>query len=311
MNKLGKTLVIGAQSYIGKQFYELYRQFNPDTLGTHYRSNLPEKKFDLLAPNIEPLKLEKGAYQWAVIAAANTNLSRCEAEKNQPFRANVEGTLYLVKELLKKEITPIILSSDYVFDGLTGGYTEESLKNPLNEYGRQKDLLEREIQRLSKGNCLIIRCSKIFGLKAGDQTLIDQIVSPLMLNQPIKAAYDQFFSPIYEQDVIAAVLKLQMLGCKGLYNLCGPEIWTRLDLARAIGNILQCDPTLIEAISLDDLKIPYLLPKHTHMNCEKFYNATQSAITPLSHCLNRLKLNPRGIPWQTPNNNCGTALQSS
>lgn len=287
--KPGKTLVIGCQSYIGRQFYAVYQKLYPDTLGTHYKSTDPTRKLDLLAPTIAPLGLERGDYKWAIIAAANTNLFRCEEEKGKPFRTNVEGTLHLVQELIKKEITPIILSSDYVFDGVSGGYTEDSQKNPINEYGRQKDLLEREVAKICNGNYLIVRCSKIFGLIPGDNTLIDQILKPLSLGQSIRAAFDQFFSPIYEADVIAGILKLQTLDSRGLFNLCGSEIWNRLELAKAIGKIIGANEALIHPISLDDLEIPYQLPKHTHMNCNKFHMTTRLDITPLSTCLNRLE----------------------
>lgn len=285
----GKTLVIGSQSYIGKQFYATYQQLYPDTLGTHYKTSKITEKLDLLDPKLENLSLLSGEYKWAIIAAANTNLLRCEEERKQNFRVNVEGTSQLVQALVRKEIIPIILSSDYVFDGIEGGYQENSIKNPINEYGKQKDLLEEAVVKICNNNCLIIRCSKIFGLNQGDNTLIDQMITPLSLKQPIKAAYDQFFAPIYEEDVVRAVIKLQTLDCRGLFNLCGTETWSRLDLARAIGKLLLADEKLIEPISLDDLKIPYKLPKHTYMNCIKFKKTTEFKITPLSECLKRLE----------------------
>lgn len=290
-----KTLVIGCQSYIGKQFYSVYKEFYPDTLGTHYKAEDATKKIDLLNPQLENLSLIEGEYEWAMIAAANTNLLRCEGEKKLAFRANVEGTLQLVRDLLDKGIVPIIMSSDYVFDGKLGGYDENALKNPINEYGKQKDLLENAVLRMCNQNCLIIRCSKIFGLNRGDSTLIDQILDPLLLGQPIRAAYDQFFAPIYEVDVIRAVLALQVSGARGVFNVCGPEVWSRLDLAKTIAKIASADEKLIQPVSLDDLQIPYRLPKHTYMNCEKFFRATNLKITPLSQCLKILEAQIVGI----------------
>lgn len=285
----GKTLVIGCQSYIGKQFFEAYQSLYPDTLGTHYKSLDPQKKINLLDPDLDALSLRAGEYKWAMIAAANTNLGRCEAEKGRPFRANVEGTMQIVRGLIKLGITPIILSSDYVFDGSKGGYWEASCKAPLNEYGKQKDQLEEMVAQVCGNEYLILRCSKIYGLNRGDNTLIDQIASPLSLGQPIKAAYDQVFAPIYEADVIQGVMALQAMGAKGVFHLCGPEIWSRLDLAKAIGKVLNAEEALIQPISLDDLPIAYKLPKHTYMNCEKFLGATRLKLTSLSSCLKDLE----------------------
>ncbi|MDR3623851.1 MAG: sugar nucleotide-binding protein [Chlamydiales bacterium] len=285
----GKTLVIGAESFLGKQMLKAYQVFYPGTLGTHYKSLNPRLCIDLLRPNLSRLELTSGEYTHAFIAAANTKLALCEEEKNMPFRRNVEGVLELVKQLVALNIQPILFSSDYVFDGVTGEYTEESATCPVNEYGRQKEEMERGIRKICGDNYLLLRCSKVFGLELGDGTLVDQIVSPLIRNEPVKAAYDQIFSPIYIQDVVDAVICLQALSAKGLFNLCGKEVWSRLDLAKTIAKTLLIDEKLVEEISLSDLKRPYKLPKRTNMNCNRFYTYTGMQLTPLSSCIESLK----------------------
>ncbi|MEN9626186.1 MAG: dTDP-4-dehydrorhamnose reductase [archaeon] len=285
----GRTLVVGNKSFLGQKFYEAYLAFYQDVIGTDYKSENPLTRLNLINPDLEVLSLKRGYYKWGLIAAACTNVSYCESEPDQAFKTNVEGTLRLVQGLIERDITPILFSSDYVFDGELGGYVEEAPKRPLNEYGKQKDLLENAVTQITHGNHLILRCSKVVGIKSGDNTLIDQVVKSLAQGQSIQVAFDQFFAPIYEQDMIAAVLKLQNMDAKGLFNLCGPEVWTRLDLTRAIAKIIGADEALIMPISIDDLQIPYQLPKRTYMNCDKFHKITGFENTPLTDLLRRLE----------------------
>src|SRR5579872_5745377 len=202
----GKTLVIGSEGFIGKSFLKAYRQFYPDAIGTDYKSQDISMRLDLYSPSLDSLNLKKNEYEYALIAAANTNLILCEQEKNCSFRRNVEGVLLLARELVRREIRPILFSTSYVFDGEVGGYDEASRMNPINEYGRQKAIIDREIPLLCGDEYLIVRTSKVFDLIKGGDTLIDEMCSRLLQNNPVYAAYDQVFSPILLSDLVQAVL---------------------------------------------------------------------------------------------------------
>lgn len=281
----GKTLIIGSQSYLGRTFSLFYRKFYPDTIETDHKSLDPISRLNLLAPDLEPLQIKSGEYKWALVTAGITSVSFCERQKALSFRVNVEGTLKLVEALVKKDIIPIIFSSDYVYDGELGNYSEDDAKNPVNEYGRQKDLLESALEKNYKNLYLILRCGKIYGLNKGDGTLIDQITTSLSANQPIQAAYDQFFAPIHEVDVVRAVLSLQSLNCRGVFNLSGSEIWSRLELVKKIASILGVERNLVQSIALKDLGMPYTLPRRTYMKCDKIYNAIGFIANPVSEFL--------------------------
>lgn len=110
MQKPGKTLVIGCESFLGKRFYQAYQAIYPDTIGTHYRFERASRNIDLNHPNLSPLKLEKGEYSYALIAASNANPSLCEKKKQVSFKGNVGGTLQLLRLLMELEIQPILFT---------------------------------------------------------------------------------------------------------------------------------------------------------------------------------------------------------
>ena len=145
-----KTAVIGASGYIGSHLFRKYRTKFPDCVGTNF---LQMKEglipFDLREPKVEDLKLEETQHKAVIISSAKSNIAWCEANPKESYQLNVRGTLQLVKQLEKLSLHILFLSSDYVFDGQTGSYSDQAPINPITEYGRQKAEVERELPNLT------------------------------------------------------------------------------------------------------------------------------------------------------------------
>jgi dTDP-4-dehydrorhamnose reductase len=290
----GKTLVIGAKGFIGRAFFDAYRQLYPDTIGTHHNApsgatSLSFTPFNLLESDLADLKIRKGVYEYALIAAGNTNLTTCELQKLSTFEINVTGILRLVKNLIRMEIQPILFSTAYVFDGKFGNYTELSKTNPINEYGKQKEYIENEIKNICGDYYLLIRTSKIFDILTGGSTLIDEIYSKLHQGKQIYAAYDQIFSPLHVNDLVKTVLELQSIRGRGLYNICSQEKWSRLELARELCKVLSLDTQLVTPISLDQIKRDFQMPKRATLSIEKLHQTLLFKPTLISKYLEQLQ----------------------
>lgn len=286
-----KTVVIGGCGFIGSHFLRSYRSFYKDTVGTHHTEKDGFALFNLNAPELNVENLKTQGYTYALIACAHANLMLCEKDPSSTFKKNVESVLDLAKSLARWGITPILFSTDYVFDGKEGGYSEDSQRNPLNEYGKQKAELEKRLPQVCGENYLLLRLSKVFGLEKGDNTLIDQMATCFMNRQQVKAAKDQIFCPILIEDVVQAVLQLQIQGCRGIFNLCGTEIWSRLELAQELSPANH----LIEEITLDDLDEIFVRPKRTDMSCKKLLETINIKMTPVSQCIQVYKENYYGL----------------
>lgn len=283
-----KTLVIGSEGFIGRHFLKAYRHSHPDSIGTHRIATNTALAFDLCQPDLAELPIRKGEYGYALIAAAVPRIGECERDKEKTFLTNVTGTLKLAEQLVERNITPILFSSDYVFDGKTGGYNETSPTNPLNEYGRQKVLLEQRIKEICNENYLMIRPSKVYGMIRGDKTLLDEMAGLFLAGKTVRAAFDQTFCPILIEDLINAIIYLQANDCRGLFHICGPEIWNRFEIASALAKELQVKESLVQKISLDDLKESFLRPKKTDMKSDKFQKTSGMKMTPLSESIRKM-----------------------
>ncbi|MCZ6676206.1 MAG: sugar nucleotide-binding protein [Candidatus Poribacteria bacterium] len=282
-----QTAVIGANGFLGSHFLRALRKFYPDCSGT------TREDMDLSAPDIGPLRLRESGDRDAIIAAAITGVAHCEQDSAGTRACNVAGTLELARQLTAVGVVPIFFSSDYVFDGARGGYADDAVTYPINEYGRQKAEVERRLWKICDGDVLIIRLSKVFGLDKGDGTLLDEMASRLSQGLLVRAACDQIFCPVLVDDVVKMVMALQQARATGIINVCSPEAWRRLDLALAMADVLDVDGALVQEISLDDLGEPFRRPKRTNLICQRLRETADIEFVPTARCIEQVARNYR------------------
>ena len=67
----------------------------------------------------------------------------CIKNKKRSKLLNVTKTKKIISYFIKKNIYFIFFSTEFVFDGNKGDYTELSKTNPINLYGKQKLMIEK------------------------------------------------------------------------------------------------------------------------------------------------------------------------
>lgn len=255
-----KTAVIGARGFIGRHFYAYYAHDKSPFLATHHTPFAEMECLTLASPFSFPFSLE--GHTHVLIAAGFSHVGQCEREKDYSYQCNVEAPLCIAKEGLKKGVTPIFFSTDYVFDGTKAPYSLEDPLSPLNEYGRQKAELERRALALCQGNCLIIRLSKVYG-DMHETPWIQELFEKLQRGEEVKVAHDQVFAPIHIQDVVDGVSALQAKGQVGIYQFAGPQPLSRYELAKLVAQKIGAKETLLKQISIEELADGIKRPKNT------------------------------------------------
>lgn len=137
-------------------------------LGTELQAELPALGVEVFAPpraeldvtSFETISkaLEHYRPDLVVHAAAYTNVSGAETEREACWASNVEGTRNVVQALMESESKLIHISTDYVFWGDVGGYSEEDTPGPVRNYYALSKLAAEEVARVRSGT-LIIRTS--------------------------------------------------------------------------------------------------------------------------------------------------------
>lgn len=280
---LPQVMVIGRDGLIGRA---LWQRLQPGSIGTTRRSKAEPWYLDITQPAIQSWDLN--GYHYALIAAASPRIGWCEQEPQLSYQINVTGPLLLAQQLLAKGVTPVFFSTDYVFDGHTGGYTEQSPVSPVNVYGRQKAELEQRIPEICGSNYLLIRLSKVFDIHKGDGTLLDEMIRMLLTGQLFRAATDQYFCPLWVKDLVDIVFELLKQQVGGLINVGSPEVWQRYDLACQVARMLKVSTERVQPIVLADLNEAFPRPGKTWLDCQALWLRYSPPVTSVTDCLARL-----------------------
>jgi dTDP-4-dehydrorhamnose reductase len=128
----------------------------------------------------------------------------------------------------------IHLSSDIVFRGDRGRYTEEDAPDPVNDYGRSKAEAERVV-RVTHPEALVVRTSLLYGgAEPGPQERLAREGRTFFV--------DEIRSPAVVGDLADALIELATLDVSGPLHLGGADDVTRYDFALLLG----ADPARIE-----------------------------------------------------------------
>jgi len=282
-----KIAIFGASGFIGKRLYEFFSKKNEISFGTYhnsYRENL--RYFDLGSSNLEGLVLDKVDY--GIISTGINNINECERNKKRIHSLNVDNTKLLIERFFEKGITPIFISSDNVFDGKEGNYTELSKTNPINVYGVCKELIEDFIINSGESS-LIIRPSKVFSLNCNDNTLISSIIKDLKDDKEIYCASDNSFSPICINDLVNVFDILMNKKLEGIYNLGSPESFSRFELAKKIKSQLEIKSGKIIPCLMKEFETIGKYPLKVNMNVEKIIKDTEYNFIPLNKYIRKFK----------------------
>lgn len=193
------------------------------------------------------------------IPAANPHVDHCELRPEETRRVNVEGVLNVARAAAAAGAASIFYSSDYVFDGAKGAYTEEDPVSPLSEYGRQKAEVEAAVLALSPRN-LVIRTSGAYGWQWEPKNFVLQVLRRLGAGERMKVAADVRSNPTYVENLAEVVCDLVEAGAAGLYHAAGADELARCDFARLIAEVFGLDASLVEPVPASSFKAPARRP---------------------------------------------------
>lgn len=196
--------------------------------------------------------------------AAMTNVDQCEQEQEACWELNVKAVETLV-ELCKEFETRIIhISTDFIFDGAAGPYTEKATPNPLSWYGKSK--LEAENVILLAGiPHAIARTMLVFGVVA-DMSRSNFVLwakQALEAGKPINVVNDQWRCATLAEDLAEGVILITMKDKGGIYNISGPDMHTIYEMVQMVADHWKLDHDLVTPVSSSTLNQPAKRPPKT------------------------------------------------
>jgi dTDP-4-dehydrorhamnose reductase len=287
--------VVGGSSYIGRR---LTAQLGRRAVATfHRRPFAGGVKFDLETDRLP----REEAYSHAVLLSGETNPDRCAANPEATRHINVTRMCALIDGLIARGMVPIFASTESVFDGAKGNYTEDDAPNPILEYGRQKIAVENHL-RSSGAPHLTFRLARVYG-DAGDGTLVPGLVESVLKDGPLSCAADQISSPIHVSDVAEGILHAIARGLTGTYHLCGHEAVSRYDIAMMAVELLRRrgvrSAAAIKPVSIREFATQEARPLDVSMSPARLVAATGLEIRQLAFWIDRIAAQS---PYRTAGN---------
>jgi dTDP-4-dehydrorhamnose reductase len=236
-----KVLITGLSGYIGQYLY-CYRPNEAEITGTYCRNEIKvasTKMVHLDLDSVEAFKKYAGRYDLIIHTAANANLADCEKNRRQAFRVNSKATEILARWSQGQASRFIYLSTDIVFGGDRGDYTEKDQPNPVNVYGNSKWQGERAVANCHN-NYAICRLALTLGKARGSgKNFIDQFLKGLDDEKEISLFVDEQRTPVTPQFAAKSVWEIAFSQFTGIIHVCGLEKINRYQLGEKIAAFLN------------------------------------------------------------------------
>lgn len=273
-----KVLFTGITGLLGKYFLEK-RKKNYSVFGTYSNNKVNYKGVDMIKVDVRDKKkvialINKIKPQVVVHAASIGNVDYCEKNPKEAFGVNVEGTRNVLEGCLSVGAKIIFISSNAVYDGENAPYSEKSLVNPLDVYGKTKAEAEKLV-KASGATYLIIRLMTMYGWQPAGARInpATWVIEQLENKKQIKVVNDIYNNHLWAGAAADAVWRAIKSKKKNeTYNLAGKDCISRYEFAIKVAKIFDLDSSLISSVESSFFKSLAPRPKNSCFNTSKIIN---------------------------------------
>lgn len=203
--------------------------------------------------------------------AAMTNVDQCETDPEGCYMNNVLATRYLFEAAKFCKAHFELVSTDFVFDGKAGPYSESDPVNPLSVYARSKVEAENLLLHDTYSDWSIARTIIVYGTGKGlsRSNMVLWALEALPKNQVMKLVNDQFRAPTWADDLAYGCVEIVLRNETGIYHLSGPETMSVDNIVRRIAQTIGVSNPNITVISSDTLNQAAKRPPRTGFVLDK------------------------------------------
>lgn len=276
--KRRKILITGSNGLLGQKLVHLLSA-HPDfqTVATARGANrLPingtyeYKSLDITDAAAVSALINQEKPDIVIHTAAMTNVDQCEAEKEACWAQNVAATGYLVDACKENDTFLLHLSTDFIFDGKAGPYSEDAEPNPISFYGWSKFAAERIVQN-STIRWAIARTVLVYGIAydMSRSNIILWVKKSLEEGKVIKVVTDQWRTPTLSEDLAIGCLLIAEKEVQGIFNISGKDLLTPYEMALKTAIFFNLDTSLITPVDASTFSQPALRPPRTGFILDK------------------------------------------
>ncbi|MFA5770911.1 MAG: SDR family oxidoreductase [Patescibacteria group bacterium] len=255
-----KVALTGADGLVGSRIIELLKndfEFIP----------LPQSSMDITNKEQVDNALKNLDFDIFFHLAAYTNVPGAETDKELCFKINRDGTQNVFEAVNQKQKKFIYVSTDFVFDGITPPYDEDSIPSPVGTYALSK----YEGEKIVKDSAMIVRISypyrASFELK---KDFFRTFKSYLEIGKTLSMITNSLMTPTFIDDIAFGLKSLFSNFKPEIYHLVGSQSISPYDAAIKVAETFNLNTTLINRTTYEEyVKGKARLPQHADIKSKK------------------------------------------
>lgn len=212
--------------------------------------------------------------RWIVHCAAMTDVDRCELHPEEAWSVNADLSRRLAAEARRAHCRVLYVSTDSVFDGRRGDYSEDDSPNPINSYARSKLAGEKEVLRELHSSLVVRTC--IYGWNAQDKlSLAETILRTLEAGEVFRGYVDVVFTPILANDLAQLLFQMMERDLSGVFHAVGGQACSKFDFASQLADSFGFSRDLIQPASLDEKPLRAPRPRTLSLRTDRLREALE------------------------------------
>ncbi|MGO4299187.1 dTDP-4-dehydrorhamnose reductase [Leifsonia sp. RAF41] len=218
-------------------------------------------------------------------ASAYTKVDDAETHEDDAYAINALGTENLAIAAARNGARFMTVSTDYVFDGqATEPYAEDTVRDPLNAYGRTKAAGEELALAAHPDGTFVVRTAWLYG--AGGPNFAKTMVKLAGSHETVSVVDDQLGQPTWTGDLAAQIVALLDGDAPaGIYHGTNSGQASWYDFARAVFASAGLDPDRVKPTDSASFVRPAPRPSYSVLGHDAWSRAGLAPLRPWEDAL--------------------------
>lgn len=245
-----KVLIIGGNGFVGGHLVmgAIERGYEPAIADTGDTPGIPDIlyfKCDIMDYENILKVMESFRPNFVINVAAVADIDRAEKNRGLAEGVNVTGAANAARAAAWVHAKYCWFSSDAVFNGKGTGYDENSPPEPVNYYGRTKEMGEKAVLEANP-DAIVPRISLVLGfpIKEGNSFLAG-LYAKLTSGQHVVGYTYEIRTPVDVLTLCQAIYELCEMDFRGVLHIGSTASISRYELTRMLAEKLGLDPVMV------------------------------------------------------------------